>query len=410
MSFVNNQVIIMEMLIMNFNFSDKVKGLQASAIREILKFTAFPGVISFAAGNPAPEAFPTEEIDKISREILDKNPISALQYSITEGYTPLRDLLKERMAKQSCFDKEKDELIITAGAQQGTELTCKVMCNEGETLICESPTFIGSLNAFKSYNVNLVGIEMDEDGIDICALEEALKANKNTKLIYVIPNFQNPTGKTMSFEKRKAVYALAQKYNVVIIEDNPYGDLRFEGEDIPSIKSMDTDGRVVYVGSFSKILAPGLRVGYVSGPASIVQKIIVCKQVSDVHTNIWAQIICERFMATSDLDAHFAHLREVYRKKCTLMLDQIEKNFSKNVTCTKPEGGLFIWATLPEGSDMMGFCKKAVEEFKIAVVPGTAFGDCGEGYLRISYAYSIENLKIALERMEKFVERYRNMK
>ncbi|MEG0614400.1 MAG: PLP-dependent aminotransferase family protein [Oscillospiraceae bacterium] len=358
---------------MEYKFSTKVDSLKASAIREILKFTSDPEVISFAAGNPSAEAFPTETIRKISDELLKENPILALQYSITEGYPALRQTLKSRMKNENCYNPEIDDLIITSGAQQANELACKVLCNEGDTLICEAPSFIGSLNSFKSSGVNLVGIELESDGINLKKLEEALISNPNTKLIYLIPNFQNPTGQTMSFEKRKAVFALAQKYNTCILEDNPYGDLRFEGENIPSIKSLDTDGRVIYSGTFSKILAPGLRVGYSSAPKEIIQKIVVCKQVADVHTNIWAQLICEKFLETCDLDEHLEKLRKIYREKCGLMLSEIEKNFSKKIAITKPQGGLFIWGTLPEGSDMLAFCKTAVEKYKIAVVPGTAF-------------------------------------
>lgn len=358
---------------MTYKFSDKVSGLQASAIREILKFTADPEVISFAAGNPAPEAFPTDDIARISVDIFQKDPVLALQYSISEGYTPLRELLKKQLEQEHCFDPQKDDLIITSGAQQANELSCKVLCNEGDTLICESPSFIGSLNAFRSYNVSLKGIEMEKGGMKTDVLEDVLKSSSGQKLIYVIPNFQNPTGDTMSAEKRKAVYELACKYDAVILEDNPYGKLRFAGEEVESIKSLDTQGRVLYSGTFSKILAPGLRVGYIAGPREIIQKIIVCKQVSDVHTNIWAQLLCYRFMTECDMEKHYAGLREIYRKKCSLMLDNMDKYFSAKVTYTKPEGGLFIWATLPDGSDMMDFCTKAVRDYKIAVVPGTAF-------------------------------------
>lgn len=358
---------------MQVQFSDNVSTLQPSAIREILKFTSMPGVISFAAGNPAPEAFPKETVAKLSEQLLREDPVLAMQYSLTEGYTPLRDALKQRMATQHCFQPDVDDLIITSGAQQGNELTCKVLLNRGDTLICEAPSFIGSLNAFKSYGVNLVGIPMEADGMDLAALETALQTQPSCKLIYVIPNFQNPTGQTMSLEKRKGLYALACKYNVLILEDNPYGDLRFAGEAVPSIKSLDTENRVVYTGTFSKILAPGFRVGYVSGPAAILQKIIVCKQVSDVHSNIWAQVICERFLKTVDMDAYLTNLQAIYRKKCNLMLDGIEQHFSKKVAYTKPEGGLFIWCTLPSDCDMPAFCKKAVQDYKIAVVPGNAF-------------------------------------
>ena len=357
---------------MNYSFSDKVTGLKASAIREILKFTAFPDVISFAAGNPAPEAFPVEAVREITARILSENPIAALQYSITEGYTPLRDTVRKRLGFQNSYDPDMDDVIITSGGQQGNELSCKVLLNEGDTLICESPSFIGSLNSFKSYNVNLVGVEMDDEGIDPEKLESTLKANPNTKVIYLIPNFQNPTGNCMSFERRKTVYELARKYNVVILEDNPYGEIRFEGEHIPSVKSLDTDGRVIYCGSFSKVLAPGIRVGFVSAPKEIIQKIVVCKQVEDVHTNILAQMTADEFMNKYDFEAHLEKIREIYRKKCGLMLSEIDKNFSKKITVTRPQGGLFIWATLPEGCDMMGFCKKAVDS-KVAVVPGNAF-------------------------------------
>ncbi len=357
---------------MEYSFSDKVAGLKASAIREILKFTAFPDVISFAAGNPAPEAFPVEAVREITARILADNPVAALQYSITEGYTPLRETLKKRMAEKHSFNADIDDLIITSGAQQANELSCKVLLNEGDTLICESPSFIGSINSFKSYNVNLVGVPMDDEGIDIQKLEETVKSSKNVKLLYLIPNFQNPTGNCTSWKRRQQVYELAKKYNFVILEDNPYGDIRFEGEDIPSIKSLDTDGRVIYTGTFSKILAPGIRVGYVSAPKDIIQKIVVCKQVADVHTNILAQIIADEFLKNYDLDEHLTKIRAIYRKKCGLMLSEIDKNFSKKISVTRPQGGLFIWATLPDGCDMTGFCKKAVEA-KVAVVPGNAF-------------------------------------
>ncbi|MBR2088782.1 MAG: PLP-dependent aminotransferase family protein, partial [Oscillospiraceae bacterium] len=228
---------------MNYSFSEKVSHLQASAIREILKFTSDPEVISFAAGNPAPEAFPVQDVQRIAKDLFEQEPIAVLQYGITEGYTPLRDTMKARMQAAGNFKPETEDLIITSGAQQVMELACKSLCNAGDTLIAEAPSFIGSLNAFKSYNVNLVGVPLDDDGMDPQKLEDTLKANPNTKLIYLIPNFQNPTGKTTTLARRKELYALAQKYDVIISEDNPSGDLRFAGEDVPSIKSMDTDGR-----------------------------------------------------------------------------------------------------------------------------------------------------------------------
>lgn len=358
---------------MNYVFSEKVSHLQASAIREILKFTVDPEVISFAAGNPAPETFPVKEVKEIIDRIMAENPIAALQYSLTEGYTPLRDVLKKDLEAQGCFDPETDDLIITSGAQQANELSCKIMCDEGDTVITEAPSFIGSLNSFKSYNGHIVGVPLENDGVDLNALEDALKSNRNVKLIYLIPNFQNPTGLCTSFEKRKAVYGLAKKYGVMILEDNPYGMTRFAGEPIPSIKTLDKDGLVIYSGTFSKVLSPGIRVGYVCAPKPVIQKIVVCKQVSDVHTNILAQMICHEFMTKYNWSEHLKMLPAVYRKKCELMLSEMDKHFSKKITYTRPEGGLFIWATLPEDCDMPAFCKKAVSEYKIAVVPGNAF-------------------------------------
>lgn len=357
---------------MTYKFSEKVSHIQASAIREILKFTSDPEVISLAAGNPAPEAFPVEEITRISNDIFREDPILALQYSISEGYTPLRDMLKAELEKKGEFAPDKDELIITSGAQQANAMMAKVLCDPGDILCCEAPSFIGSLNAFKSYNVDLRGITLEEDGINLDELAEVLKTGK-VKIIYVIPNFQNPTGLTTSLEKRKGMLALAKQYGVVILEDNPYGDLRFEGEDIPSIKSLDKDGVVAYSRTFSKTLAPGIRVGYISAPKEIVGKMVICKQVDDVHTNIWAQVLAYRFMKECDMDAHLASLRKIYKHKCRLMMEQIEKNFSSKISYTKPQGGLFVWCTLPEDCDMSAFCARAVQEFKVAVVPGNAF-------------------------------------
>ena len=360
---------------MEFKFSEKVSHLQASAIREILKHSADPAVISFAAGSPAPDALPVKELEQISKELIAEEPRIVFQYGVTEGYTPLRDEVKKILAKKGVYNPDYDEVIITSGAQQANELSAKVLCNEGDVLLVEKPSFIGSLNAFKSYHVDLQGVTLEEDGINIAELEEKLKKG-NVKLVYLIPNFQNPTGNTMSWEKRKAAFELCKKYGAVILEDNPYGDLRFAGEDIKSIKTIDTEGSVIYSGTFSKILSPGIRVGYVCAHKDIVQKIVVCKQVADVHTTMWSQMLAYRFLKKYDLDEHIEKLHKVYERKTNLMLDEIAKNFSSKIEYTKPQGGLFIWCTLPEGvttQQMLDFCTKAVKEYKIAIVPGTAF-------------------------------------
>lgn len=360
---------------MEFKFSEKVSHLQASAIREILKYSADPAVISFAAGSPAPEALPAKELEELSREILAEEPSVAFQYGVTEGYTPLREEVKKILAARGVYNPEYDDVIITSGAQQANELSAKVLCNENDVMLVESPSFIGSLNAFKSYHVALKGVKLEGDGVNIAELEQKL-AEGGVKLVYLIPNFQNPTGNTMSWEKRQKAFELCKKYGAVILEDNPYGDLRFAGEDIKSIKTLDTEGMVIYSGTFSKILSPGIRVGYVCAHKDIIQKIVVCKQVADVHSTMWSQMLCYRFLKKYDLEEHLKKLRKVYEKKTNLMLSEIEKNFSSKITFTRPQGGLFIYCTLPEGvttQQMVDFCTKAVKEYKIAIVPGTAF-------------------------------------
>lgn len=352
-------------------FSDKVAGVAPSAIREILKFTADPEVISFAAGNPAPEAFPKEKIAEISAEIFREEPINALQYSVTEGYPKLREWLEADLRKKKIF-KDGDMVVVTAGAQQAIEVTAKILVNEGDVIVCENPSFIGSLNAFRSYGVKLVGVSMDEQGMKPDELEEVLKANPKTKFIYTIPNFQNPTGNTTTLERRKEVLALAKKYGVYVLEDNPYGALRFAGEDIPCYKELDSGKNVIYAGTFSKVLAPGLRVGYLCGDAELVSKAVVGMQTSTVHTNIWAQILAYRFVTEVDFDAHIKVLQMIYRNKYKRMSDALYDYFPSCAELSRPEGGLFIWATIPEKYDMNAFCVEAVKR-KVAVVPGNAF-------------------------------------
>lgn len=356
---------------MEYNFSDKIVSLKPSAIREILKATSDPRIIPLAAGNPSVEAFPVDDVRRISAEIFAETPVLALQYSVTEGYPALRKSIAERMKKNG-IGKDFDEVLVTSGAQQVMDLATKALCNEGDAVICEAPSFIGSLNCFRSNGCRLVGVELESDGINIEKLEEALKTEKNVKFIYTIPNFQNPAGVTMSLEKRKALYELAKKYNVLILEDNPYGDLRVSGQDVPSIKSLDEDGRVIYVGSFSKILSPGLRVGYSIAPQMLTAKMTVCKQTEDVHTAIFNQLVVSKWMEQCDFDAHIEKLRDIYRKKLNLMCDAIDEKMNGFFTYNRPEGGLFVWCKLPDGVDMPGFCKKGIEK-GVAAVPGSAF-------------------------------------
>lgn len=357
---------------MEYKISDKFVNMKPSAIREIFKSLGKPGCISFAAGNPSPESFPVEEIRKITSRILSEEPITALQYGVTEGYPKLRKLVSARLKRVYGIGSDDDETIIVSGGQQGIELTCKVMCNEGDVVISENPSFIGALNAFRSLGAKLVGVPLGDDGMDIAALEKALAENPNAKIIYTIPSFQNPAGITSTLENRKAVYALASKYDVVIIEDNPYGDLRFSGEDVPTYKSFDTEGRVVYCGSFSKILSAGIRIGTLTANKALVSKIVVAKQVEDVHTNMFFQMVCAKYMSEYDLEEHIAKIRKLYSHKAGLMISALEKFMPSDVKFTRPDGGIFLWCSLPEGYDLGEFIKRCSEK-NVFVVPGTAF-------------------------------------
>lgn len=357
---------------MEYKFSDRVSNLKPSAIREIFKYAADPEVVSLSAGNPSPDAFPAKAIEEISAKVLAEDPIKVLQYSVSEGYTPLRQHLMEYMQKEHNTGSENDDILITTGAQQIMDLCTKALVNEGETVIVEAPSFIGSLNTFRSYNAKLVGVTVEPDGMNTDELEEKLKANPDTKFIYTIPNFQNPSGVTMSLEKRKKVYELAKKYGVLIIEDNPYGDLRYSGEYVPNIKSFDTEGIVIYAGSMSKVISPGIRVAYCICPKPIFQKLVVCKQGNDVHTNIWAQYICDEFITKYDFNAHLAMLRNIYTKKAQFCMELLDKYCAPAITYNKIDGGLFIWCYLDKRIDMPRFCKEAVLK-KVCVVPGNAF-------------------------------------
>lgn len=357
---------------MEYKFSDRVSNLKPSAIREIFKYAADPEVVSLSAGNPSPDAFPAKAIEEISAKVLAEDPIKVLQYSVSEGYTPLRQHLMEYMQKEHNTGSEDDDIIITTGAQQIMDLCTKALVNEGEVVIVEAPSFIGSLNTFRSYNAKLVGVTVEPDGMNTDELEEKLRANPNTKFIYTIPNFQNPSGVTMSLEKRRKVYELAKKYGVLIIEDNPYGDLRYSGESVSNIKSFDTDGIVIYAGSMSKVISPGIRVAYCICPKPIFQKLVVCKQGNDVHTNIWAQYVCDEFITKYDFNAHLAMLRRIYTEKAQFCMDLLDKYCAPAITYNKIDGGLFIWCDLDKRIDMPSFCKEAVLN-KVCVVPGNAF-------------------------------------
>lgn len=357
---------------MGYELSNKFASLKPSAVREILKATSQPGMIAFAGGSPAVEAFPCEEVKTLSNEILTENPVSALVYGVSEGYDPLRKTVKEWLKEREGVGTDDDTVIITSGGTQVMDIATRILSTDGDTVICEDPSFIGSLNCFRSHGCKLVGVPIDDDGMNIDELEKVIKANPEAKFIYTIPNFQNPGGTTLSLEKRKRMYALAKENGLVIVEDNPYGNLRVAGEDVPAIKTMDTDGIVIYAGSFSKILAPGIRVAYAVVPNKMAGAFTIGKQVSDVHTGVLNQMIVERWFEEYDVNAHITEIRKIYKRKLNLMCDCLDEYCKGFITYVRPEGGLFIWAKLPQDVDMLDYVNKLIER-NVAVVPGTAF-------------------------------------
>lgn len=357
---------------MSYDLSKKYKNLKPSAVREILKATSQPGMIAFAGGSPAVEAFPCEEVKKLSAEILNENPVSALVYGVSEGYEPLRVNVKNWLKRRENVGSDDDVVIITSGGTQVMDIATRILTDEGDTVICEDPSFIGSLNCFRSHGCNLVGVPIDADGMNINALEQAVKENPNAKFIYTIPNFQNPGGTTLSLEKRKKMYEIAKKNGIVILEDNPYGNLRVSGSDVPSIKSMDTGGIVIYSGSFSKILAPGIRVAYAVVPKKYAGAFTIGKQVSDVHTGVLNQMIVSKWFDEYDVDAHIEEIKKIYKRKLELMCNSLDEYCGDFITYVKPQGGLFVWAKLPENVVMIEYVNKLLKR-NVAVVPGTAF-------------------------------------
>lgn len=366
--------------------AERVKPLQASAIREIFKMVGNGDIISFAGGNPSSEIFPEEKLALLADEIIKENGTAALQYGVTEGYAPLRNYISEEMKNEGIMH-ESDSCLVTTGGQQVIDLCAKSLINEGDIVAVEAPSFIGGLNALRSYGGRLVGIDMQSDGLDTDALEDLAKKER-IKLLYTIPTFQNPTGITMSAKKREKVLELAEKYDFYILEDNPYGKLRFSGEDIPPIKTMDKTGRVIYASSYSKLISPGMRVGYGIMREDIFDRMVVCKQVSDVHTPCLTQMMVYRFMTEYDFEAHIKKSIDMYREKCNLMIDCIDRYFPKDIGHTTPEGGIFLWCSFNREVDTKEIMKTCVEN-KVVYVPGaTAMVDIDKkcNMFRLNYS------------------------
>lgn len=358
---------------MQLTLSTRMAGMQPSVIREILKQMGDPSLISFAGGNPAADSFPAANIAACSAALLQTDPVGMLQYSVTEGVPAAREAVRVFANRHETIVRDSDALILVSGSQQVLDFATKCLCNEGDVAAVEEPAFLGAYNTFRSYGVRLAGVPMEDDGVDLAKLEAvfAAPAPNKPRFFYCIPNFQNPTGKTMSLAKREAVYHLAVRYGVPVLEDDPYGALRIAGQALPTIKSLDTEGAVVYAASFSKILAPGMRLAYCVCQAPLAAKLVIAKQCSDVHTNVWAQRVCADLLQTMDIEAHIAEICTLYREKAQYMMARLDA-LCPQITYHAPEGGMFLWATLPNDVSMPAFVQACLEK-KLALVPGNAF-------------------------------------
>lgn len=372
---------------MAIKFAKRIEELKGSEIRELLKLTEKPEVISFAGGLPAPELFPVEEMKEISKIVLDESGTQALQYSTTEGFLPLREQIAKRMNSKNKTNVTKDDILITNGSQQGLDFAGKAFLDEGDIVLCESPSYLGAINAFKAYRPNFIEVPTDNNGMIMEELENILSTTENIKMIYVIPDFQNPTGRTWPLERRKKFMEIINKYEIPVIEDNPYGELRFEGESLPSLKSMDKKGLVIFLGTFSKIFCPGYRIGWTCASQKILSKFIFIKQGADLQASTISQREVSKFIDLYDLDKHVEKIKEVYKRRRDLMLETMKLEFPEDIEYTCPEGGLFTWIELPSHLDSRVIMQDCLKN-NVAYVPGGSFfpNGCKENCFRLNYS------------------------
>jgi 2-aminoadipate transaminase len=377
-------------------FAERTKAVKSSTIRELLKLTQRPEVISFAGGLPAPEVFPVERFADACHRVLEAKGGMALQYSASEGYTPLREYLAQRMARYGII-AGVDNVLITSGSQQALDLIGKLLINPGDRILVEAPTYLGALQAFNVYGAEYVSVPIDHDGLRTDQLDEALRSGP--KFMYILPNFQNPGGVTLCEPRRHELVLLADKYGIPIIEDDPYGQLRYEGEHLPPLLVLDREnlrrddgklGNVLYLSTFSKTLAPGIRLGWIVAPPDVISKLVQLKQGADLHSSTFDQMVAYEVVHDGFLDEHVKKIRAVYRERRDVMLAALAEYFPPEVTWTHPEGGLFLWMTLPEGLDMQHLFQAALRE-NVAFVPGDCFypgGDEGSRHMRLNFSHS----------------------
>lgn len=379
-----------------YRYAHRTKKMGSSVIRELLKLTAQPDIISFAGGLPAPKVFPVKEFQAACNTVLENNGPQALQYSTTEGYLPLREMIARHTARYS-VDVTADNIMITSGSQQALDFIGRLFLNRGDFIVVESPTYLGALQAWNAYGAQYISVRSDEHGMIVDELEEALRVGP--KFIYVLPNFQNPSGSTLSLERRKQLIEIADKYGVPIVEDDPYGQLRYEGNHIPSVVALDSEfrgpnggtysGNVIYLSTFSKLLAPGLRLAWVIAPSQVIKKLVMAKQAADLHTSSFNQYVAHEVAKGGFLDEHIKVIRATYKERRDVMIEMMEEMFPPGVTWQKPLGGMFLWGILPEGMDAAKVLESAIEK-KVAFVPGIAFhpNGGGENTMRLNFSYS----------------------
>lgn len=381
---------------LNAVLSTSIKGMKRSAIRELLKFLGQPGLISFSGGFPSPATFPTEELKDIMIDVMDKEAAFALQYGATEGDTLLRTLLVNRY-KKSGVDMTIDNMIITTASQQALDLIAKIFINRGDSVIVGLPSYLGGLSAFNSYGAEMIGIPMDDEGEDPNIMEariqEQIAKGNKPKFIYVIPDFQNPAGMTMSERRRKEVLEIAHRYDILVLEDSPYRELRYEGENQRTMYEMDGTGQVVLLGTFSKIFCPGFRIGWVVGHEDILDKIVVAKQATDLCTPPFTQRIAARYIERGLLEPKIAQIREMYSAKQKGMLQSLDEFMPEEFTWTKPEGGLFLMAKGPEHIDTNALLLDCIKEANVAYVAGNSFFCDGSGHNTMRLNFSYESLE-----------------
>ncbi|MCC4357774.1 aminotransferase-like domain-containing protein [Limosilactobacillus reuteri] len=384
-----------------FKYSKRVPADGTDAVGAILQAAADPKIISFAGGLPAPELFPVKEMKAAVDKVFEEHGQEAMQYGAAKGVTALREVIQQHVKEKEDVDSELDNVLVTTGSEQALDLVGKAFVDPGDTVLVEQPTYLCALDVFRSYGANFASVEMDEDGMKMDALEEALKANPNTKLIYTVPNFQNPTGRTMTEERRKQLAELAEKYDVYVLEDNPYGEIRFAGQHVPAVKSFDKSGHVFYMSTFSKTLAPGFRLGWLVADKAVVNKLTVLKQSADLHTDNLAQFAVAQFFADNDVDAHVKEISALYGKRKDLMLEGIKKYFPEGVKYTDPEGGMFLWVEVPGVDDTVELFKECLEH-DVAFVPGDPFfaGEVQPGAFRLNYSNMKEDqIEVGLKRL-----------